>query len=231
MFFLLYCNNNPYNDSEKGQNIYYTSFREEPKHLDPAIAYSSDEYAILSQIYEPPLQYHFLKRPFKLIPLTLKKMPIVSPSSDGGVTYILKFRSDIYYQAHPAFAKDETHKYIYHLDPGEVFSERVEHPNQLEHKGKRLLTAHDYAYQIKRLAYPKVPSPIYAILREYITGFGDFSKRSGEEIIKVREARKQKKGVFYNQETDEKKNLSTSIYASLKWLAWRSLMTLPSKFD
>ena len=206
LFFLLHCDNNPYKNSEKGQNIYYTSFREEPKHLDPAIAYSSDEYTILSQIYEPPLQYHFLKRPFELTPLTLKKMPKISPSLGGGVAYTLEFRKDIYYQEHPAFATDENKKYIYHLNPGEVFSENVEHPNQLEHKGKRLLTAHDYAYQIKRLAYPKVPSPIYVILKEYITGFGDFSKELEKEIIRVRKLRKQKKGDFYNQEMDEKRD-------------------------
>ena len=203
---VLYCNNNPYIDLWEGQEVYYSSFREEAKHLDPAIAYSNDEYAILAQIYEPPLQYHFLKRPFELIPLTLKKMPDINSLKGGGVTYTLNFRDDIRYQAHPAFARDETNKYIYHLGADGVFPQEIENPIQLEHKSSRLLTAHDYAYQIKRLAYPKLHSPIYAILKKYIKGFEQFSQRLAQEMTRVRQARKKRKGVFYNQEADEKKH-------------------------
>ena len=56
--------NNPYPDEDSHRNIYYSSFDERPKHLDPARSYSSNEWAFISQIYEPPLQYHFLKRPY-----------------------------------------------------------------------------------------------------------------------------------------------------------------------
>ena len=50
--------NNPYPKPEHDQEIYYNTFSEEPKHFDPAISYSSDEYRFIQQIYEPPLQYH-----------------------------------------------------------------------------------------------------------------------------------------------------------------------------
>src|SRR3954466_7618739 len=34
------CTNNPYRPDETGRNIYYDTFSGEPKHLDPARAYS-----------------------------------------------------------------------------------------------------------------------------------------------------------------------------------------------
>ena len=39
-----------------------------PKHLDPALSYASDECLFIMQVYEPPMDYHFLKRPYELIP-------------------------------------------------------------------------------------------------------------------------------------------------------------------
>ncbi|MEK6551060.1 MAG: peptide ABC transporter substrate-binding protein, partial [Pseudomonadota bacterium] len=68
--------NDPYPAHEQGQNILYTAFRERPKHLDPARSYSSNEYDFIAQIYEPPFQYHYLKRPFQLVPLTASAMPV-----------------------------------------------------------------------------------------------------------------------------------------------------------
>lgn len=46
-----------------------------PKHLDPAQSYTEDELTFTGQIYEPPLQYHYLKRPYELIPATLEGIP------------------------------------------------------------------------------------------------------------------------------------------------------------
>ena len=55
--------NNPYPAQETGRNILYSAFTERPKHLDPVQSYSEDEAEFNAQIYEPPLQYHYLKRP------------------------------------------------------------------------------------------------------------------------------------------------------------------------
>jgi hypothetical protein len=62
--------NNPYPASEAGKNILYSSFNERPKHLDPVQSYSENEYRFIANIYQPPLQYHYLKRPYELIPNT-----------------------------------------------------------------------------------------------------------------------------------------------------------------
>ena len=67
--------NDPYPASERGQSILYTAFTERPKHLDPVQSYTEDEITFTAQIYEPPLQYHYLKRPYTLIPGTAEAVP------------------------------------------------------------------------------------------------------------------------------------------------------------
>ncbi|RMD58098.1 MAG: peptide ABC transporter substrate-binding protein, partial [Nitrospirae bacterium] len=62
--------NSPYRNGEEGKNIFYSTFTEPPKHLDPAISYSANELSIIGLIYEPLFEYHYLKRPYELIPLT-----------------------------------------------------------------------------------------------------------------------------------------------------------------
>ena len=58
--------NSPYGKNVKNQKVFYSSFQERPKHLDPARSYSSNEYAFLAQIYEPLFQYHYLKKPYEI---------------------------------------------------------------------------------------------------------------------------------------------------------------------
>src|SRR5258706_11518334 len=67
--------NDPYPVEDRGGNTLYTFFLERPKHLDPAQSYVSGEYDVIPQIYEPPLQYHYLKRPYELIPAAANEIP------------------------------------------------------------------------------------------------------------------------------------------------------------
>jgi hypothetical protein len=113
--------NNPYPASQQGDNILYSSFSDRPKHLDPVRSYSANEYSFIGQIYGPPLQYQYLKRPFQLVPLTAAKMPQVTYLDAAGrelpadapvdaITYSvyeIRIRPGVRYQPHPAFARDE----------------------------------------------------------------------------------------------------------------------------
>lgn len=225
--------NNPYPPSEAGRNIYYDTFSEEPKHLDPARSYSSDEYRFMNQIYEPVVQYHYLKRPYQLTTLTATQMPSVkyfkedggevpadaSPQDVAKVVYEIKLRSDVQFQEHPCFAKRKDGTYRWHLDPGERFP-KIEHPDELPEKGSRPLTAHDYGYQIKRLAHPQLQCPILPLLVKYVDGFEEFHERLGSELARIREERRAAAGVFYNQEADEKQN---PIYLDLRKYDMRGL--------
>ena len=68
------------------KGIFFSSFSERPKHLDPARSYSSNEWAFISQVYEPPLQYHYLRRPYVLVPLTAASMPEIRHyAADGSL--------------------------------------------------------------------------------------------------------------------------------------------------
>ncbi len=182
--------NNPYPKEDNQQSILYESFSERPKHLDPVAAYSSNEYLFISQIYEPPLQYHYLKRPYQLVPLTTTKMPEVvylnaqgqalpanATDSDIAFTdYIIDIKAGIRYQPHPALATNNQGEYRYH----QLSNSQIANANSLadfSETGSRELIAEDYVYQIKRLAHPKNQSPIAEILKNYIVGFADFAEK------------------------------------------------------
>ncbi|MFA5017309.1 MAG: ABC transporter substrate-binding protein [Methylobacter sp.] len=182
--------NNPYPEDEDKQAILYESFSERPKHMDPAVAYSSNEYAFIAQIYEPPFQYHYLKRPYQVVPLTATRMPEViylnqkgdkleQGANDNDIAftdYMIEIQPDIRYQPHPALAKDTQGDYQYHQLTKEQIGAATS-LNDFKATGSRELTAEDYVYQIKRLAHPKIQSPIAEIMKNYIVGFDDFSKQ------------------------------------------------------
>lgn len=63
--------NSPRPGTNGSENTLYSPFSgRSPKTLDPAVSYSSDETAYVYSIYEPPYQYHYLKRPYEVVPLT-----------------------------------------------------------------------------------------------------------------------------------------------------------------
>ena len=180
--------NNPYPKSEHDEEIYYSTFDEEPKHFDPAVSYSSDEYTFIQQIYEPPLQYHYLKRPYELIPLTAETLPQpryydadgrqlssdAPAASVARAVYEIRIRPGIMYQPHPCFAKTESGEWRYHnLTKADVkgFYGVKDFPVT----GARELIAADYVYQIKRMADPRNSCPILSTLQDYILGMETYS--------------------------------------------------------
>ena len=180
--------NNPYPSQDGGGNILYSAFTERPKHLDPVQSYSEDEAEFNSQIYEPPLQYHYLKRPYELVPLTAEAVPrpryvdaagravaAESPKVAFSV-YEIRIRPGILYQPHPAFARDGDGKLRYH-DLARQDLQGVHSLRDFPHSGTRELTAEDYVYQIKRLAHPRLHSPVFGLMSEYIVGLKEFAER------------------------------------------------------
>ncbi|WP_328986228.1 ABC transporter substrate-binding protein [Thiorhodovibrio winogradskyi] len=189
--------NNPYPASDARANIVYSAFSEQPKHLDPVRSYSSNEYAFIGQIYEPPLQYHFLKRPYTLVPLTAQSMPEVryfdaegqplpdsAPAAEIAVSeYLIRIRPGIQYQPHPALARAADapagEGYLYHrLEPADLRG--IEDLGDFPQTGTRELTAEDYVYQIKRLAAPWLHSPIAGLMGKHILDFSELSERLSE---------------------------------------------------
>ncbi|MBI5492906.1 MAG: ABC transporter substrate-binding protein [Deltaproteobacteria bacterium] len=211
--------NNPYRPSESGANTFYTTFVETPKHLDPARSYSSDEYDIIAQIYEPPFQYHYLIRPYTLAPLTAEGVPgpvyldksgrklpeDVMPEKVWRAVYEIKIKSGIKYQLHPAFAKGAGGGAAYSsLTEADV--KNVKTPADFPVKGTRELKSDDYIYEIKRMADPLVESPILSILEKYVLGLKEYADGLRADLEAVRKERRAKAGPGYNQTVDEKEN-------------------------
>jgi ABC-type transport system substrate-binding protein len=191
--------NDPYPAAERGRDILYTFFIERPKHFDPAQSYTSDEYDVIQQIYEPPLQYHYLKRPYVLIPAAATEVPrprfldahgrALPAGADAAAVayseYDIHIQKGILYQPHPAFAKDEKGEPLYlSLSPRDIRSKFK--LSDFPMTGTRELVADDYVYQIKRLAHPRLVSPIYGHMIDYIDGLkelGDRLKHDNDAIV------------------------------------------------
>ncbi|MBS3764726.1 MAG: ABC transporter substrate-binding protein [Planctomycetes bacterium] len=221
--------NNPYPASESKEKIYYSDFDERPKHLDPAVAYSSDEYRFLCQIYEPVVQYHYLKRPYQLVPLTAVKLPeceyfdkegnLLPPGAPGEKVHrsvwTITIQKGILFQEHPCFARDEEGEFLY-LNLGEKDCEDIHSLFDFEKTGTRELRAKDYVYEIKRLADPRLQCPIFAsVVAKYIVGMRSYSRDLTGRLEEIREKRKREKGILYNREKNEKRNPIVLDYKSI----------------
>ncbi|MFA6971492.1 MAG: ABC transporter substrate-binding protein [Gallionella sp.] len=180
--------NNPYPAEDAGRSILYTAFTERPKHLDPAQAYSENEYEFLANIYAPPLQYHYLKRPYQLVMQAAAAMPQVTyldvhhqalpDTADAAEiafsVYEIHIKPGMRYQPHPAFALDaQGHAEYDHLTPDDLRD--IHAPGDFPHSGTRIVKAADYVNQIKRLAHPRLHLPIYGVMSEYIVGLKEYA--------------------------------------------------------
>lgn len=151
----LSCSNNPYPDSDSDLKILYAVYGEAPKTLDPAVSYNVSSSRIVSAICETLLEYHYLKRPYELIPGLAESIPEAVVREDGTVSYTFALREGVTYQDDPAFALGA---------PG---------------RKHRLVVSDDYLFALKRLADPKVNSPVAHIFSK-VLGLHAFGERLNE---------------------------------------------------
>jgi ABC-type transport system substrate-binding protein len=148
----LSCSNNPYPGADAERKILYTSFREAPRTLDPAVAYDTVAHAITGNVYDTLLEYHYLARPYRLIPGLAVRVPEADPREGGRVAYRMELRPGLLYQDDPSFAL---------ADPG---------------ASTREVVAADVAFALMRLADPEVNSPVTEPFSN-IEGFREFGAR------------------------------------------------------
>lgn len=189
--------NNPHVLSGE-ENVGYGAFTNPPKTLDPARSYSEDETKFIAQIYEPPLQYHYLKRPYTLAPLSAADMPITTyydaqgralpenadPKLIAYTIYDIAIQPGIFFQPHPAFARDAKGRF-YYLNLHVESLEDVHTLADFKYNGTRELTADDFVYEIKRLADPTVQSPIYGMMSQHIVGLAALAKQLQNSYQKI----------------------------------------------
>ncbi len=152
------CSNNPYpEEKDSDENVYYSSFANPPRELDPQLAYSSFDLSILKHCYESLLDYDYMDRPLKLVPQLAKKVPeaIKVRDDNGDITSV---------------------KYKFDLRQGVTF---IDDPCFATGKGREM-TAYDFEYAFKRAADSRTNCPIFDSLC-YIKGFKSYSAKIAAE--------------------------------------------------
>jgi oligopeptide transport system substrate-binding protein len=146
------CTNNPYPDADDARAIFYSAFDDPPKTLDPQVAYSVNDHLVIGDVYDTLLEYHYLKRPYTLMPGLLEEIPHPEPLPDGRIAYTLRLREGARFHADPAFA---------HFTPG---------------VDDRPVRAEDIAFAFQRIGDPAVGSPVFETLVK-IDGLREFAER------------------------------------------------------
>src|SRR5690554_5062770 len=190
--------NSPQPLADYGSNTLFTAFAgRSPRYLDPASSYSSDETPFTYNVYQPLYAYHYLKRPYELIPYGAEA--VITPrylDADGNElpadasgeiiaesVYDIPIRQGVRYAPHPAFARNEQGEFLYHALDADALG-GIRGMADFEHTGTRELTAHDYVYQIRRMASPRIVAPIYSKMAEYIIGYREY----GDQLREMNDA-------------------------------------------
>ena len=183
------CNNSPWPDGAAATNTMFNSFDERsPRYLDPTASYSNPETPYTYSVYEPLYAYHYLKRPYVLIPKAAEevakpyyvdaagqRLPDDAPVERIAESiYDIHIKKGILYAPHPAFARNEKGEYLYHHLTREQLGDRRS-PWDFEKQGTRELVADDYVYAFKRHATTRIEAPIFAIFSEYLVGLKDYA--------------------------------------------------------
>ena len=194
--------NSPYAQGAEHDNVLYTAFSQRsPKYLDPASSYSTDETPFTYSIYEPLYAYDYLVRPYTLIPRAAadipdpvyldsngEPLPDDAPGESVALSiYDIPIKPGILFQPHPAFARnaDQTYRY-WPLGPGELADKYG--VDDFPETGTRELVADDYVYAFRRLASPRVVSPIFGVMAEHIAGLRVYGDRLKAEDSDLRAA-------------------------------------------
>jgi ABC-type transport system substrate-binding protein len=196
------CTNNPQPSGLQATNTLFSAFSERsPRYLDPTASYSNNETPVTYQVYEPLYGYHYLKRPYTLIPKAASAVVAPKyfdkagqPLADDAAAeliatsvYDVPIEKGIRYAPHPAFAKDAQGAYLYHdLQPGQLGDKRS--PLDFVVQGTRELVAEDYVYAMKRHATTRIVAPIYGIFSEYVLGLKEYGELIRAEDKKLRAA-------------------------------------------
>ncbi len=146
------CTNDPYPSSEARERVLYVPYAQAPKTLDPQVAYSVYDHEVIANVYETPLEYHYLKRPYELIPGLVTAVPEARPLGDGRVAYTFHLRQGVPFASDPSFEVGGAGR------------------------TQRELVVADLIFALQRIADPKVGSPVLVTFSK-IVGLADFGKR------------------------------------------------------
>jgi ABC-type transport system substrate-binding protein len=145
------CDNNPHpaplrqiRDDGSPWLVRYSYLGDDPRSLDPQVAYDQMSRRVLEPVQDCLLEYHpFKTNPYELAPCILEAMPERAENADGSVTYNCRVRKGVFFHDDPCF-------------PGG--------------KGRELI-AQDVEYAWKRIADPHVECPIFQVFSDFVKGY------------------------------------------------------------
>jgi len=193
------CNNSPYVAGAASKNVLFNSFDERsPRYLDPTASYLNPETPYTFSAYEPLYGYHYLKRPYEVVPKAAaavvkpyylagngQRLPDdANPAQIAESVYDIPIKKGVMYAPHPAFAKDDRGEYLYHHLTREQLGHKRS-PLDFDKQGTRELVADDFVYAFKRHATTRIEAPIYAVFADYIIGLKDYGKLIAAEDKKL----------------------------------------------
>ncbi|MBN8217926.1 MAG: ABC transporter substrate-binding protein [Spirochaetes bacterium] len=209
----------PHPVAEAGKPVFYTSFFQLPKHFDIARAYSSDEYQVLALVIEPPVEFHYLKRPFELSPLAARELPTFAyydaagrplpgdPPADLVARAVLRVRlkTNLFYGEHPAFVRTADGRARF-ASLSDRDLDGAKRPLDLPAAATRPAVAADFVYQWKRLAHPLFESPLASTLADVVEGFTACREVIQAAVDGERARRKTQGGALYDRAKDEREH-------------------------
>ncbi|MFG5406838.1 ABC transporter substrate-binding protein [Piscinibacter sakaiensis] len=186
------CDNSPYPAGAAAKNILFNSFDERsPRYLDPTASYSNPESPYTYSAYDTLYGYHYLKRPYVLVPKLAeavtppyfvdaqgRRLPDDAPVDQiAESVYDIRIKRGVMYAPHPAFARkpgpDGRDQYLYHhLSRADIGDRRS--PLDFEVQGTREVVADDLVYALKRHATTRIETPVAAVFSEYVVGLKDY---------------------------------------------------------
>ena len=192
------CDNNPHPRGSERSNTLFVAFQERtPRHLDPTASYALNETPYLYSVYETLYAYHYLKRPYTLIPRLAtevvepryvdkdgRPLPADAPGEQVAESvYDIRIRPGVMYAPHPAFAKTPDGAYRYHaLRPEDTRDKHT--PFDFAHTGSREVVAEDFVYAVKRHATTRIEAPVYSVFAEHVIGLEEYGP-----LIRAQDAR------------------------------------------
>ena len=133
----------------EGQIVHNQRLGTKIKTLDPSDVTDSAASSICNEFYECLYAYHYLKRPYELIPNLAAQMPTISAD---GRTYHIPIRQDVYFHDDKCFTDTDG-------------------------KGRQLV-ANDFVYAWKRIANVKTRCKNWWIFDGRVVGLDDFREYS-----------------------------------------------------
>jgi oligopeptide transport system substrate-binding protein len=154
------CGNSPYPAGDTSRSVLYLEMPDDPKTLDPSVAYDVVAMRIVGLISSSYFRYHYLRRDPYVLELNLgaeqpKRKPYAYKATVSGhevkrqgESWTFRIKKGLRFQNDPCF-------------PGG--------------KGREIKAA-DFAYSFRRMADPEVPCPVLSYFEDKVIGMHEYAE-------------------------------------------------------